>query len=159
MRAACSLLLGLAFLFPNRSANGGENEAELTSYQKAIRGLHNEQIRAGLPSEKLLDLCIPTSKRTLGRFTEYEFEWNPGYEGLTIISKNGVLKRATEWSCTYTSTHFDKLTADDEKAYQKLRKDNEDVPHERYIGRWGWERPRIRDWVREEAKPGGASQR
>jgi uncharacterized protein (TIGR03067 family) len=157
MKPALSSLIWIAFVFPGHLVYGDEKESQPTDYQKAIRGLRANKIYAGLSSDKLLDLCIPTAKRTLGRFTEYEFQLLPGYHGLSIIAKNGVLQRAVEWSCTYSRTYFDELTADDEKLYQKLRRENEDVPFERFIGRWGWERPRMRDWKRDEAEPPGAA--
>jgi hypothetical protein len=157
MRRVFSSLICLVFLFPGHPAHGDEKETELTEYQKIMRGLSKKEIHANLSSEKMLDLCIPTSKRILGRFTEYEFEMLPGYHGLAIIAKDGALKCATEWSCTYTATYFDELTFDEKKLYQKLRKDNMDVPFERFIGRWGWERPRMRDWKRDDAEPSGAA--
>jgi len=157
MKLISSSLICFTFMFSNYSVFGDEKEIELTNYQKAMRGLSRKEIRADLPAEKMLDLCIPTSKRTLGRFTEYDYEMLPGYHGLTIIAKNGLLKRATVWSCTYTQTYFNELTPDDEKQYQKLRIDNVDVPSERFIGRWGWDRPRMRDWKRDSGESGGAS--
>ena len=146
MKLNFSSLICIVSLFPGRPVCGDAQELHLTNYQSAMRGLTLKEIRGNLPSEKMFDLCIPTSKRTLGRFTEYEFDCQPGYMGLTIIAKDGRLKRAVEWSCTYARTHFDELTADDEKHYQKLRKDNVDLPFERCIGRWGWARPRMREW-------------
>jgi hypothetical protein len=141
-----SSLISIVFLFPGPSLCGEWREVHMTNYQKAIRGLFLKEIRGNLPWEKMFDLCIPTSKRTLGRFTEYEFVCLPGYHGLTIIAKDGRLKRAVEWSCTYVRRHFDELTADDVKDYEKLRQDNVNLPFERCIGRWGWARPRMRDW-------------
>ena len=142
MKGIFSSMFTLVFLFPNPSIDGGEKERDLTSAQKLLLGLGTKEIRGDLPSEKMLDLCIPASKRTLGRFTEYEFEIQPHYWGLTIIAKDGLLKSATEWSCTHTRTYFDEMTQDDEKHYKNLRKEYADVPHERFIGRWGWDRPR-----------------
>jgi hypothetical protein len=138
------IALGLLLAVPH--AYGEEKERDLSEYQKAIRGLRAETIHAGLTAEKMLDLCIPTSKRQLGRFTAYSFIMLPGYHGIEVIAKNDVLKCVTEWSCTYTATYFDELTADDEQQLNKMRKENEHVPAERYIGRWGWDRPRMRDW-------------
>jgi hypothetical protein len=146
-------------MLPIQSAFGDDKESELTDYQKASRGLAKKQIHADLPSEKFLDLCIPTSQRNIGRFTEYEFELLPGYQGLTIIAKGGLLKRATEWSCTYTRKYFDELTSDEERQYQKVCRDNSDVPPERFIGRWGWERPPRRYWKRGEANSRGVPER
>jgi hypothetical protein len=156
MKATFSSLISLVFVFPTHFVYSDEKEPVLTSYQKAIRGLATKEIRPHLVSEKMFDLCIPTWKRSLGRFTEYEFDCIPGYHGLGIIAKNGLLKRATEWSCTYTRTHFNEMTPDDEKDYQQLRKDNADVPFDRCIGRLGWQRPRMREWRREEAEPARA---
>jgi hypothetical protein len=159
MKPISSSLVCLVFVIPVHFVSGDEKNANLTDYQKAIRGLTAKVIRANLSSEKLLDVCIPTWKRTLGQFTEYEYELLPGYHWLTIIAKNGRLKRAAEWSCTFDRTYFDELTRDDEKRYEKLWKDNQHVPFDRCIGRCGWERPRMRDWVRDQARPGGASER
>ena len=146
MKFSTSSAICLALMFPCQFIHGGEKEADLTNYQKALRGLARKDIRAGLSSEKMLDMCIPTSKRGLGQFTEYEFDLLPGYHGLTIIAKNGLLKRAIEWSCTNNQTYFNELTADDSKQYHKLCIDNVDTPRDKYIGRWGWERPPMRDW-------------
>jgi hypothetical protein len=159
MKLLCSSLACLVFLFPFHSVYGDEKEPELTDNQKVMRGLAEKEIRADLPSEKMLRLCIPTSQRTVGRFTEYEFQLLPGFHGLSIIVKGGLLKHATEWSCTYTRTYFDQLTSDDWKQYRKECKANLDVPPERIIGRWGWERPPMRYWKRGDAKLGGVPER
>jgi hypothetical protein len=139
-------LVCLAVIFLAPSLYSEEKAANLTSYQKAIRGLSEEKIHAGLPSEKLLDLCFPNLRRTVGGFTEYTYECLPGYHELTIIAKNGRLKRAIVWSCTYTSTYFDEMTLQDLKEYHKACNDNEHVPSERITEHGGWERPRMRDW-------------
>jgi hypothetical protein len=110
--------------------------------------LKTKALRVDLPARKLLDLCIPTWQRKLGRFTEYGCELTPGYQGLTIIAKDGLLKSAFEWSCTHIETYFDALTSEDKKEYQKLRKEKSHVPYERFIGRWGWARPPMREWSR-----------
>jgi hypothetical protein len=153
MMLVFSSLACLMFVLPIHSVPGDGKEPELTDYQKVMRGLAKKDIRADLPSEKMLDLSIPTTQRTVGRFTEYEFVLFPGYHGLSIIAKSGLLKRATEWSCTYTRTHFNELTVEDERQYQKLCNNNSDVPPERFIGRLGWERPPKRYWKRRDAKP------
>jgi hypothetical protein len=144
MRFISSLLIGLAFIFPISSMNAGERENGISNYQKAILGLREKEIRANLPSEKMLDLCIPTSKRHCSPFTVFHFELQPGYCGLTIIAKGGVLKKATRWSCTDVCVYFDELTTEDTKQLQRLEKENPDTPNELFIGRWGWERPRKR---------------
>jgi len=120
MKFISSSVIALAFTFLGYAVYGDDRETESTEYQKAMRGLAEKEIRPDLPFDKMLDLCIPTWKRTLGRFTAYHFELIPGYHGLTIIAKNGLLKSATEWSCTYTCTYFDKLTVEDEKEYRTL---------------------------------------
>jgi hypothetical protein len=141
------------------SACGAEKESVLTDYQKALRGLENNEIHAGLSTKKLFGMCTPNWRTTAGRFTVYTYESLPGYHGLEIITKDGRLKRATEWSCTYSRVYFNELTLEDKKEYEKCRKENENVPDERITAHGGWERPRMRDWMREEAKPGGASQK
>src|SRR5262249_2711063 len=88
----------------------------------------------------------PTRRRTLGRFTQYIFELIPGYHGISVLAKDGRLKRATEYSCTYTITYFDALTLDDAMEYGKLLEVHREVPYERLVGRWGWERPREGEW-------------
>jgi hypothetical protein len=138
-----------ALVFPILSAHGDEKGSELNNGQKAKRALANKEIRPDLPPEKMLDLCVPSARRTIGRFTEYEYELLPGYCGLTIIAKDGRLKRAIEWGCTDTQIYFDELAPDDEKQYRKVRKEV-DVPYERLTAHWGWERPRMRDWKRGE---------
>ena len=130
-------------------------KSEVTKYQTAMRGLVTKQIRGNHSIEKMFDLCVPDSRRQLDRFTEYEFELLPGYHGLTILAKDDRLMRATEWSCTYARTYFDELSAEDEKHYQKVREDNVEVPHERSVGRWGWERPPMRYWRHGGAESGG----
>jgi hypothetical protein len=152
MNVISSTLVSLGFWLPIQ-------EAEPTNYQRAIRGVDAKEIRADLTSEQLLDRCLPTSRRTLGRFTEYVFELLPGYHGITVLAKDGRLKRATEYSCTYTRTYFDALTPGDTKEYDKLWKENQDIPFERLIGRWGWERPRERDWRGAGAELGAKPKR
>jgi len=144
---------------PIHSAYGQEKEPALTEYQKALRGLENHEIRAGLPSEKLFGMCMPSWRRTVGRFAEYTYEMIPGYHGLTIITQDGRLKRAIEWSCTYSQKHFDELTSEDWKQYWKSCGENAGVPDERITAHWGWERPRMRDWMRDATKPAAASDR
>src|SRR4051794_29844253 len=100
MNCVSSSLIGLAMYFTPLSVDTEKPEVKLTDYQKAIRAVHSNDIRPNLPSEKMLHLCTPTLIRYLGPFTEYLFVLQPGYHGLTIVSKDGVLKEATEWSCT-----------------------------------------------------------
>jgi len=159
MRRLLASLVCLVVIASIHSAYGAEKESPLTDYQKAHRGLENNEIHAGLPTQKLFAMCMPNWRRTVGRFGEYTYELLPGYHGLEIITKDGRLKRATEWSCTYSRVCFDEMTPEDKKQYEKSRKENENVPDERITAHWGWERPRMREWKREEAKPGGASQR
>jgi hypothetical protein len=157
MKFNSTALICFALLVVNRSAYGQEKPNELTGYHKAILSLDAKEIRGGLPAEKMLDLCIPTSKRTLGRFTEYSFELLPGYHGLSLLAVDGLLKRAIEWSCAYTRTYFSELSADEEKSYYNLFEKNMHVPSERYLGRWGWDRPPMRLWLHKEPKSSGAS--
>jgi hypothetical protein len=154
MKLICSLLIGLASLLATGRLSSGEKQLELTDYQKLDRALAAKQIRPGLPAERMLDVCIPTSKRTLGRFTEYVFELMPGYHCTTILAKDGRLRRATEWSCTFVQRHFDDLPAADDAAFKKLCKANEHVPFEECIGRWGWRRPPMREWMPDKAGQG-----
>src|SRR5438309_139102 len=109
------------------SDNVGNNE-------KVRIGLANKEIRADLHSDKMLDMCVPAFKREIGRFTEYNFEIMPGYWGITIIAKDGRLKRAFEWSCPMCRTYFDEMNPDDEKQHRSLRAKHENVPQERMIG-------------------------
>jgi hypothetical protein len=150
MNTGSATLASLRFWMPIQ-------EPEPTNYQKAWRGLKAKEIRADLTSEQLLDRCLPTRKRTLGRFTEYYFELIPDYHGISVLAKDGRLKLATEYSCTYKITYFDALTPDDAKEFGKLLEVHQEIPFERLIGRWGWERPRERDWGGDgtgpEAKP------
>src|SRR5262249_19122262 len=149
-------LVGLALLFPLQQAPSGRKQPALTDYQKALQGLTAETLRAGLPADRMLDLCVPTSKRVLGRFTEYGFELLPGYHGLALVAKDGLLRRAIEWSCTYTRTYFNELTPDEDRQYRAVRERNAHVPSERHIGRWGWDRPPRRLWDRDLTVPGGS---
>jgi hypothetical protein len=123
----------LMFIVPVSSIKDGR-------YEKAIRGLETKTIHTDLASEKLLDQCVPCFKRNVGRFTEYEFVYISGYHGLMILAKDGLLKRATESSCTFVRTYFDDMTPADVKEYQDILSKNRDIPAERFIGRWGWER-------------------
>lgn len=134
-------------------------EPQPTNYQRAMRGLDAKEIRAGQTAEHLLDRCLPTSRRTVGRFTLYVFELLPGYHGISVLAKDGRLQRAVEYSCTYTRTYFDALTPDDAREYAKLLEANQDLPFERYIGRWGWERPSEREWRGDGAEPGAKPRR
>jgi hypothetical protein len=152
-----SSLVCLVAVLPAPSAWGGEKEPELTNFGKAMCGLDNKEIRPGLTSDKLLGMCIPSLRRTIGRFTEYTFEGIPGYHGITIIAKNGRLKYAKLWSCTFFSIYFSEMTDDDWKQYWEAWKSHTDVPDERITERWGWERPRMRDWGRDRAAPPRAS--
>lgn len=149
MRRLLAALVCLVAVASIPSAWGAEKEPTLTDYQKVYRGLSNNEIHAGLPTLKLFAMCIPNWTRTVGRFGEYTYELSPGYEGLEIITKDGRLKRATEWSCTYTRVFFDEMTAEDKKEYGKSCRENADVPDERVTAHWGWERPRMHDWMRE----------
>jgi len=159
MRRLLASLVCLVAVASIHYACGAEKESELTDYQKAHRGLENNDINAGLTTQKLFAMCMPNWRRTVGRFGVYTYELLPGYHGLEIITKDGRLKRATEWSCTFSRVFFDEMTPEDRKEYGKSRSENASVPDERITAHGGWERPRMRDWVREEAKPGGASQR
>lgn len=152
MKPFLSSLICILFTSQISAVLGDNRDAELTNYQAARRGLERMQISGHLSGEKMLNICIPDSRRQLGAFTEYEFDLLPGFHGLTIIAKNGLLKRATEWSCTYTRVYFDELAAEDEKHYQQLCVANVDVPHEQVIGRWGWSRPPMRQWSRKGAE-------
>jgi len=82
----------------------------------------------------------------------YTYELLPGYHGLEIITKDGRLKRATEWSCTSSRVFFDEMTSEDKKEYGKSRSENANVPDERITAHWGWERPRMRDWMEGEKR-------
>jgi hypothetical protein len=118
----------------------------LTDYQKLHRALTTKTLRAGATVEKVLDLCIPTTRRKLGPFTEYKFECLPGYNGLWLVTKDGRLRSAIEYDCTHGGTFFDDLTPAEARQYEALRKRNEHVPPDRCIGRLGWERPPRRLW-------------
>lgn len=130
-------------------------ESQPTNYQRAMCGLDAKEIRTGQTAEQMLDRCLPTKRRTVGRFTLYVFELLPGFHNISVLAKDGRLQRAVEYSCTYTRTHFDALTSDDAREYAQLLQANQDRPFERYIGRWGWERPPEREWRGDEpeAKP------
>src|ERR1700722_13528408 len=62
------VLVGLALLVPLQSAPSGRKEPALTDYQKLRRGLATKTLRAGAPVGEMLDLCVPTWRRRLGRF-------------------------------------------------------------------------------------------
>lgn len=148
MKRAFSLLIFFVWLCLTASVYSDQKERDCTEYEKAIRGLRRKEIHSNLRFEKMFALCVPTWRWTVGPFTGYEFDCIPGYHGLTIVAKNGLLVRATEWSCTYVRVHFDEMTADDERYYRKLCKDNKHVPPERCIGRLGWRRLPMREWKR-----------
>jgi hypothetical protein len=148
MRFISSALIGSLFLHAAIGANAGDDVRawhDSRNYESAMAGLAQKAIRAQLPSEKMIAQCVPAFKRTIGPFTEYSYSWIPGYHGLTIVCKDEILLSATEWSCTYVRVRFDEMTPPDKLHYQKLRQKYADLGSERMIGRWGWERPRMRD--------------
>jgi len=144
MRFICSLVIGLLFAIQVMSGDVFDSESENTNYEKAASELARKGIHSGMHAEKMLELCIPATKRAMGSFMEYEFVGMPGYSGLTIIAKNSVLARAVYWECVRSRVYFDELTPADEKLYQKLREENPTIEPERMIGRWSWERKRKR---------------
>jgi hypothetical protein len=150
MKCLVLSLVCLQLLCSVRRLYSGEKEPDFRpyNYREAIRALAKKHIRANLSSEKMLDLCIPSQRCTLGRFTWYVFESIPNYHGLTIIAKDGLLIYAREWSCTYARNHFDKTTPEDMTEMRELHEKNRDVPFEDCVGRLGWRRPRMREWQR-----------
>jgi hypothetical protein len=144
MKSIHALAITLVLFFPMISISGEEDEWARRETERKLRQGLNSDIRAGLSADKMLDICIPEAKRTLGRFTQYRFVFIPNYYGLSIIAKDGVLKSAYEWSCTHDRRFFDELTAEDRKELEKLL--DRDVPFESCHGRNGWRRPRLRDW-------------
>ena len=146
-------LVGLALLAPPPVVAGGRNERGLTDYQKLHQALTTKTLRAGAPVGKMLDLCVPTWRRSLGRFTEYAFELLPGYHGLRFLAKDGRLRQASKYDCTHPGTFFDDLTAQEARQYQALRRRNQHVPPDRCVGRHGWYRPPRRLWDRNPDVP------
>lgn len=153
MTPTSQLLVGLALLVPLHAAPGGRKEPGLTDYQKLRRGLATKTLQAGAPVGGMLDLCVPTWRRNLGGFTEYDFELLPGYHGLRIVAKDGRLRKAIEYDCTHGGTFFDDLTPAEARQHQALRERNEHVPPDRCIGRLGWDRPPRRLWDRDSGAP------
>jgi hypothetical protein len=137
----------LALVVHSVFGGSGEDERRLMNYRNAMHGLATNELRAGVSCEKMLDVCYPTLRRTLGRFTEYVFVGIPGYAGITIVAIDDRLQRATRWSCTEANTYFNDLTPDEEALYLQLCRDYSHVPLEQCIGRYGWQRQRVRDWV------------
>jgi hypothetical protein len=146
-------LVCLALLPPPQVAAGGQNQSGLTDYQKLHRALTTKTLRAGAAVGKMLDLGVPTWRRKLGRFTEYDYELLPGYHGLRLLAKDGRLRQAIQYDCTHPGTFFDELTAQEARQYRALRERNEHVPPERCMGRWGWHRPPRRLWDRDPGVP------
>lgn len=152
MTMTSQMLIVLALLAPPPGTPGGRKEPALTDYQKLRLALTEKTLRAGMPVGQMLDLCVPTFRRRLGRFTEYHIELLPGYHGLWFLAKDGRLRQAGQYDCTHPVTFFDDLTGDEARQYRALCERNEHVPHERCIGRWGWDRPPRRLWDRNANK-------
>lgn len=115
--------------------------ATVSARSEVKTALKSREIRAGDSAEKLLDFGIPSTRRMLGRYIEFNFEFMPGYWGLSMVAKDGVLRRAVEWECTFSCTYFDSMTSAEEAEYRRLSAHFSHVPHESCHGRWGWERP------------------
>ena len=141
MRLTVTLIVALAYLHPALADEADEWERTVTEI-RLRQALASKENQAGITSDNMFDLCIPTWKRKLGRYTDYYFMFNSGW-GISVVAKDAILQSAIEHSCI-ARTYFNVMTPEDAAEYQRLVKQHSNIPYERLIGRWGWERPRIR---------------
>ena len=141
MALTSQALIGLALLAPLQPMPRAWQESPPPDNRKLRDALVEKTLRAGEPVGKMLDLGVPTYRRKVGPFTEYNFELIPGYSGLSLLAKDGRLRRAGGYDCLFSGTYFDDLRPEEVKEYKALSERYDHVPADRCIGRLGWHRP------------------